>query len=351
MQGTTATIGNRLGFALTRVVVPLWVLAGASFKLYERTPSNLPGVILKTAKDMHLDLDMLLRLLIGMEFFAVFVMLFVPRLARSMAIFMLGCFVLILLVEMYRKASSCGCFGSLPFKPWHMLLIDGTLLAGVIFFRPRPRPTEAEPAAKAGWTNTAIVTAVLLGIGLTMSFVVPNRAAVSQIAENGAPKDATGTPDTAPSPAPSDPQTNPAPAAIPNSWYVRTSVQQEWVGKSWRDIDLFKMMRRWPKDLDRGRHYVVFYSRNCDHCEQMFKDYFMMGLDAPVAAVQFPSSRDVMTGEGAWTMPPLAQSVELLDLPLGCSYIVTPPVALTIVDGQVTCAVEGAGFEACLGVN
>jgi hypothetical protein len=110
-------------------------------------------------------------------------------------------------------------------------------------------------------------------------------------------------------------------------------------------------MRRWPRGLDQGKHYVVFYSRTCEHCEKMFKDHFMTGLDAPVAAVQIPFSRDVMTGEDAWTVPPLAPSVELLELPLGCNYIVTPPLALTIIDGTVTCAVESEGFEKCLGLN
>src|SRR5262245_7833377 len=120
---------SKAGIVLTRIVVPLWVLAGAAFKLYERTPSNLPVVILQGAKKAGVDdLGMLLRTLIGLEFFAVAVMMLVPRLSRAMAIFMLSCFCAILLGDIAMKASHCGCFGSLPIKPWQMLIVDGSLL-------------------------------------------------------------------------------------------------------------------------------------------------------------------------------------------------------------------------------
>jgi hypothetical protein len=239
MQELPRTIGNVIGFALSRIAVPLWVLAGASFKLYERTPSNLPGVILKSAKDMHLDLDVLLRLLIGLEFFAAAVMFFIPRLARSMAIFMLSCFVLIVLGEMYRQATKCGCFGSIPMKPWHMLVIDGTLLAAVIVFNPNPRRT-SQPAngVNRGWTKSLTAATLLMIAGLAISFAVPQRPAIEQVADHDPATNTSGQDNTQP-PPPADPQINPAPAPVPISWYVRTSVHQEWVGKSWREIDLF----------------------------------------------------------------------------------------------------------------
>lgn len=341
MQESRWTTANWIGFALSRVVVPLWVLAGASFKLYERTPTNLPSVIVKTARDMQLDLDQLLRVLIGLEFFAAAVMLFIPRLARSMAIFMLSCFVLILLGEMYRQATKCGCFGSIQIRPWQMLLIDGLLLAGVIFFRPGPHPMRGQFIAGArGWRGSLTAAGLLAFVGLALSFAVPDRPGREQIGSGPNGGDLS---------APADPQVNPSPAPVPNSWYVRTSVEQEWVGKSWREIDLFQIMQRWPKDLDQGKHYVVFYSRTCDHCRDMFYQNLAMGLDAPVAAVQVPYDRKTLTGPAAWQLPPLPDTVELLDLPLGCSYIITPPLALTVINGTVTCAIEGEGFERCLG--
>jgi hypothetical protein len=38
----TLTARNRLGRVLARAVVPAWILAGASFKLWERNPQLLP---------------------------------------------------------------------------------------------------------------------------------------------------------------------------------------------------------------------------------------------------------------------------------------------------------------------
>ena len=79
----------KLGQILSRVLVPGWVLTGALFKLYEASPRLLPKeTILKGADTVGIDLYLLLAILIGLEFFAVAVMLCISRLARPMAIFM-----------------------------------------------------------------------------------------------------------------------------------------------------------------------------------------------------------------------------------------------------------------------
>ena len=148
---------------------------------------------------------------------------------------------------------------------------------------------------------------------------------------------------------PADPQVNPRPMAVPSSWYIKTNAQQEFEGKKWRDIELFQMMRRWPKDLDQGRHYVVFYRRDCEHCEAMFLDHLLIPLDAPVAAVQIPHSKTELMPPSPWNMP--ATPCEMLELPLGCNWIITPPLAFTIENGTVICAVEGDGYEQCLGLR
>src|SRR5262245_50244988 len=96
---------------LSHAVVPLWVLTGAIFKLVEHTPANLPSGIVKAAKAAQLDLHILLATLISLEFAAVAVMVFVPRLSRLAAIFMLSVFCLVLLNEMLVLGNydSCGC--------------------------------------------------------------------------------------------------------------------------------------------------------------------------------------------------------------------------------------------------
>jgi hypothetical protein len=250
---------NAFGTLLSRVVVPLWVLAGAAFKLYERNPGNLPSGIRDLSKAMNFpDLDALLRALIGLEFFAVGVMFLMPRFARAMAIFMLSCFCIILLREIASGAATCGCFGSLPMKPWHMLAIDGTLLLLVILL-----PTSARGAISIGSSLAAAAVIAVVGMGIALA--VPNPAMIEQtpVAHNDAPAAATQpatttrpeashTPDAAdtttqPAPVvpappltiapavPSNlpPTVNPNPKPLPPSWY--TQEMDKWIGKPWRE--------------------------------------------------------------------------------------------------------------------
>jgi hypothetical protein len=361
----------QIGFALCRIVVPLWVLAGAAFKLYERTPSNLPSGILATARNLKIEnlaqaishdaggLDLLLRLLIGLEFFAVGVMFFVPRFARAMAIFMLSCFCGILVWELIRSATKCGCFGSIKIEPWQMLTIDGTLLLFTIIFSPNAGKTVAAAPRRPSPVVPVLVSALMLAIGLGISFRVPDQAAIEQavIINDGTPTPAT-QPATLPDvgvppvqlqePPPADPTINPKPLPIPNSWYTKTPPAQ-WIGKPWRELEIFQLMPRWPKDMDTGKRYVVFYSRTCEHCETMFWDDLISPLDAHVTAVEIPAARDVLTAADAWQIPPV-DHVELLALPLGCNWIIQPPLAVTLQDGVVICANEG-DHKACFALQ
>ncbi|MCI0362802.1 MAG: hypothetical protein L0219_02905 [Phycisphaerales bacterium] len=340
MLRSTGPVENQVGFALTRVVVPLWVLAGAAFKLYERTPVNLPSGILAVAKAVGLDLELLLRTLIGLELFAVGVMVFVPRLARPMAIFMLSCFCGILVWEMVRDATKCGCFGALAIKPWQMLIVDGALLLSVLIARPRRAPATAaamEPETlgppRGPWTKPALCAFALAIVGLGVAFAVPQKAAKEQTPINRNSN---------------DPTINPQPLPIPNSFGSKLDVQS-WVGRSWRDIDLFQLMPRWPKDMDAAKRYVVFYSRTCEHCQEMFELYLIIPLDGPVAAVEIPASPTELRGENPWEMP--EAPVEYLELPLGCNWIITSPIVVTVESGTITCATEGANYQTCFGLN
>lgn len=345
MDKGKGSLFNTIGLALTRIVVPLWILAGAVFKLYDRTPQNLPSGIRAVARMWSIDLELLMRSLIGLELFAAAAMVLVPRVARPMAIFMLSCFCAILIWEMARASTKCGCFGDLPIQPWQMLLIDGSLLAGVIVFRYRPS-TPAEEAPKGG-LRSILATALLLVAGLGVAFAVPNPPAREQVQNGGDEENGTRS---------ADPTINPAPMAVPATWYIKEAIDGQqitgWIGKPWRQLDLFRLMARWPKDMDEGKRYVVFYSRTCEHCETMFYDDLTGPLDAAVVAVEIPFDRTQRHGPGAWSLPWQGPppTVEMLELPLGCSYVVTPPIALTIENGLVTCAVEG-DHKACLGAN
>jgi hypothetical protein len=342
---------SQLGTIITRIVVPLWVLTGALFKLYERSPSNLPSGIVKAARANDVDLHVLLAVLISLEFLAAAVMIFVPKLSRLAAIFMLSAFCAVLVNEMrIGNFTSCGCLGDIPLKPWHMLLIDGSLLVAAIIFRPSSSRANQPESTLTRLGPLAAVLAFVAGSVASFGLILPERS-TPLVAENNDPTRPSTTNIDKP-PQPVDPTVNPKPLAVPSSYYIKPSAEV-FVGKHWREIDLFQIMPKWPAIADTGKHYIVFYSRTCEHCEHMFWDQLGIAsdptpMDAPVTTIEIPDSKTLLTAGHAWALPPDIK-FEMLALPLGCDWIITPPLALTIEDGKVTCAVEGEGYEACLG--
>jgi len=389
---TSITPGARFGFALTRLVVPLWVLAGAVFKLIEHTPKNLPTQIWQRGIDFGIDLHVLLATLIIIEFIMAALMLFVPRLARVAAITMLSVFVAVLLNEMRTgNFSDCGCLGKIPVKPWQMLTIDSLLLIGVIVFG-RNVPSTSGRRMNSPLGAVGLSLAGIVGCAL---WVLPERARSSNSpsssgdgtvvikGENPANSAETSlatnpdiTPPIATQPEGSgtavpwsstDPQIpggavqgavpsvasagegvkNPSPLPPVPSWYAQDI--EGWVGKPWRELDLFKFMPTWPTGLDEAKRYVVFYSRTCEHCRDMFLDDLLIPLDAPITAIEIPQSRTVMTDPDGWPMPAY-KHIEHAALPVGTTlWMITPPLALRLENGVVTCATEGE-HKRCLGI-
>lgn len=328
-------VAEKVGLVLSRVVVPLWILLGVVMKLESGNARNLPSNIVDFSRDLHLNIGTVLYTLIGLEIFAILTMLLIARLARPMAIFMLTAFCGILIGEMLKNAESCGCFGgSIKVEPWQMLLADGLLLAGVIAFGPR------KPAGTANLAAIAGTLAVLLVGGLALSFGI-GRALHGKSPEIAVPDvDPDGT---------ADPNANPSPVAVPAYWYPKDV--PSWVGKRWREIEIFQFMPRWPEGLDEGTTYVVFYSRTCSHCEEMFERDLILPLGAPVVAIEIPASRTQLTSAEAWPMPQVDASVTLTNLPLGWDWtLMTPPLALRVEDGVITCANEG-DHKQCFGLQ
>ena len=384
---TTPSHGTVFGTLLCRVIIPLWVLAGAAFKLYERNPGNLPsGVRDLFKKTLGVqDLDTLLRVLIGCELFAVGVMLLLPRFARPMAIFMLVCFCLILTYEIATGAATCGCFGKLPMKPWQMLAIDGSLLALVVMFPNRSR-------SGLSFAGSLVSAAAIAVVGMGIAIAVPKPPDIQQtpIAHDetallGGATTQPGTESNSPSNAPADappnatqpsvpapptttapaqpttppatvpsnlpPTVNPNPKALPASWY--TQDMDKWIGKPWRELEIFQLMPKWPRDMDKGPRYIIFYSRTCEHCRDMLDMELINPLDGLITLVEVPASRTEMTDPNGWPMPMSVEMVleaELLQLPLGPNWIVTTPMIIKVVDGKVVCATEGDNHKKCLGL-
>lgn len=326
------------GSLLTRVLVPLWILTGAIFKLVAQTPSTLPKfTIFDPARSLDIDLGILLNVLIGLEFLAIGVIVFMPRLSRLMAGFMLGSFVLILTNELFKGADSCGCLGGkIKIHPGVMMGIDGALLVGVIVL----------PIFKVHGVRlmTGIVPAVAVTVlGFSVSF---GAMSMSQNRGEAPPPPIVNNDDKGDLQIDltQDPcEAAPVQIAFPNFWYVSGDIN-DWVGQCWNQIDLFKLIRQWPKDIAEGEKLVVLYRRDCDHCEEMFNNDFTGKITTPILAYHIPVE------SANWTLP-ANHTAKLYDMPNKTEWIITTPLVVKLVDGRIECAAEGEGFEACLGVE
>ena len=329
---------KKIGSLLTRVLVPLWILTGAIFKLVAQTPSTLPKfTIFDPARSLDIDLGILLNVLIGLEFLAIGVIVFMPRLSRLMAGFMLGSFVLILTNELFQGAESCGCLGGkIKLHPGVMMGIDGALLLGVILL-----PIIKEQGAKlmSGFVPALAVTVFGFSASFGAMYMSHNRgeAPPPPIVNNnpaGNPQnDITQDPCASP----------PVQIAFPSYWVVSGDIN-DWVGQCWNQIELFKLIRQWPEDIAEGEKLVVLYRRDCDHCEEMFNNDFTGKITTPILAYHIPV--DIPN----WTLP-ANHTAQLYDLSNKTDWIITTPLVVKLVDGRIECAAEGKGFEACLGVE
>ena len=337
-----------VGSLVCRVVVPAWVFAGATFKLFERDPLLLPPPVLSVVRElgsaMGADLPTFLmfsmRAMIGIEFAAVAVMVLFPRLSRIVAAAILSLFLVILaavLWQGYQKGgmagmlSDCGCFGSKGPPAPVMFLIDAGLLAAVLAFR---------VPLSAHWmkiqNRMAAITAAVALAGIAVAFAVPPRGpapssgdvppAVAE-GEGGDPAVATS------------PWSLPAPPVEP--FYFDKF--ENWVGKPFAGQPLAQqLVRPVPPGIDQGRWHVVLYRADCDVCHELLENYFSGELETPVLAVEIPDTDPV----AALEMP--CVDCTLAKFPKGPSYVITTPVLLTMVDGTVVCACEDVGDEAKL---
>jgi hypothetical protein len=314
---------------LLRAIVPLWICAGATFKLLEGNPGLLPKGILIDAHKLGINLDALLATLISIEYVAAIAIVFLPRLARPTAIFMLAVFCLVLLREIAAGNTSCGCLGAKSPSPFVMLIIDGAMLAGILLLKPR-RWTTA-PARR--WPVAAAIVLAGAAAGTSFGWLLPMQP-------------------TAPLPPPPDPVTPgltsggatggervPEPLPLPTYWFE--SDYQTWVGRDWTEVDLFRFMDVPPVGLTGGKWYVVFYGRTCDHCEVMFRDILAPNPDLArrVIAIEVPTEDDGAVAAGSWEVP--ATACRMMRLPAGVNWIITTPLALRIEYGLIVCSEEG----------
>ncbi|MSR17919.1 MAG: hypothetical protein EXS00_01935 [Phycisphaerales bacterium] len=358
---------TRLGALTCRCIVPLWVLIGAAFKLWERNPSLLPAPVLDTVRlgEGVLGLsgtawfDLAIRLIVGIEVALAMIMVFMPRAARpaAAAILLVFCGVLLgVIVPLWSRdgfaavlKGSCGCLGGWSPNPLVMLTIDGAMLLSVIKFgrvaagAPSSRtssaagPSAANVSWRHGWQRT--LTAVLLLEALVFAAPAP---ATKPSGDGGNGQSLT---DTTPTPPVLPAGIWPGPPAQIEQFYVPEF--ETWVGKSIIEQDFARLITPAPPaDFLTGDWILIFYRKDCDHCEAMLAERFSDSLAIRTLAVAIPDTDPA----AALEMPCI--ECQLASMMPDVQYVVGTPILLRLKNGVVTCAVtdseNSAKLDECL---
>lgn len=342
-----ASTGALAGTLLVRVIVPLWLIAGGAVKLWERNPQLLPKPVTDVTDWVFVSgmgipreryLDPAMRGMVATEFAIALVMMLGPvRVARHLGQAVLALFCLILGVLIASGAAQCGCFGAGGPSPTAMIVIDGVLLAGLVFLAPAAKVAGAARPP----VSVLRLAAIAVAIGAAIAFLVPQKAAV--VLEAAAVPEATPPTPPAPATPPTTPEI-PAPAATPEpiptpvsrAWPAMPATAQPWYapefetwkGKRIDEQEVMLIVRPMPVNLNEGRHHVVLMREDCDHCHELLLRYFGSTLPAPTLSIAVPDA----TGEPLEN--PCAQCTTTA-FPKGITYVFSTPVLLTVQDGVV----------------
>ena len=341
-----------IGLIACRVVVPLWVLTGALFKLNELDWKLLPPPVRSTCEwigssigqEPDVWLGMSMRFLIGTELMLVGLMFASTRLARPIAAATMSLFIVILCIVLAQGYDSekglqsliggdCGCFGSAGPPASVMLLIDGFLLGCVVLFKPRT-PSRQNP----GFLIGALVASAV--IGYLIAFLVPERT-IENTSQGVAAQSQPTTPEQDPAQAAPlvDEQGWPLPpATLKPNYYPRFGT---WNGQRLQDQEVAQLMPRpIPLDLNVGEKMVILYRGDCDHCQEMFLTYFSdPELATPTLAV------DILDYAPEGLLEFYCEACERVDLPRGPSYLIQTPVVIRLKDGVITCITDGSSSD------
>jgi hypothetical protein len=303
--------GDAVAVTLARVVVPLWLLAGAVLKLADGSPAHLPAALIKWLGALGVDLGFVLRFGIGVELTVVGVMWLVPRLARPVGIAMLAAFVPVLAGDLALGASSCGCFGAVQIHPGVTLVMDLAFLLGLVLLGRRAPSLAATPTLP---TLQVVAAGLWTVASFGIAFALTANAA-------SAPTAATAT--------------APGAAAPAEGYYLPRYA--DWIGKPWSELPISGWIQGAPSGLDVGPRFVLFYRKDCEHCHALMEAYFVGPLAVPTTAVAVPERGGYPTAN---VQPFPCDQCSKAELPAGVDWFLQTPVLVRLEDGVVRCAAE-----------
>ncbi|HSL18873.1 MAG TPA: hypothetical protein VLB51_13280 [Methylomirabilota bacterium] len=331
MTGTARVEPGKLrtvvAVAVIRVVIPLWLAAGAVLKLADGSPSHLPAALIKWCGAIGLNLRYVLELSIAVELIVAGVMVLLPTLARPVGTALLITFVPVLIGDLALGASSCGCFGAVEVPPWVTLVTDLFFLFTLLVLA-RGVPSLAwSPTLPSGRVLAAGIWSLASMAAAFAPFLVGINGVNGANGANGANggNGVTGAPPAAES------------AALGPAEGFYLPDYGSWIGQRFRDLDLASWIRGLPEDLDAGTQYILFYRKDCEHCHALMEVFFADGEQLPTTAVAVPERTGYPT---VGVQPLVCAGCRLAELPAGVDWFLQTPVLVRIADGVVECAAE-----------
>jgi hypothetical protein len=306
----TAPANNgRSRLALVPVwLIALWVLAGASFKLFWGTPALLPKVV----RDLPLELGLVYNLAIGIELAIVAVSLAKPRWGWLLQAALMVVFDLVLTTQIAAGETNCGCFGSkFSMPPGLMLAIDTALLFLLLVARPwRTLPAGTPPLVPVGAAALALVLPWLL----------------DRQVETGGELVADGRP-------------------VEGQW-IELDIE-EWVGQTIFDTPLGTAPLNQYMDVNGLPldGLWVFWRATCEHC----RDHLAHMADVEqgqrlITLIQLEEPNDSLGNRIVNRMPD-GNFVTSVRLPPSIAYLLQTPGELLLEGGTITAAREAVTSE------
>lgn len=301
----------------------LWLLTGASFKLFAGSPKMLPELVRSWSP---MSWSTTFHVVIAIELALVMVALLKPRWGWMPITALFTFFLVILAHQMSLGAASCGCLGdSITIPPWVMMLIDGTLLAFVL----ATKPWSTLPAKGL---STALL-AVSLVVALSAPWIVLSGRTgdpiVPPLATHTDPNTTTGTPAN----------TGTRTAPPPKIWIEMDPTR--WVGKSIYDVAEFT---KWvPADSIPTDGRIVLWRQGCDHCAKHLRD--MANEKEATAPILLVQVQDDLKSARAVDALPTGAHVTALQLPDNAEGLFSTPVEIRVTGGVVQAALYEEDFE------
>ena len=314
MEPSSVTPPTRPRQALLPVwLISLWVLAGATFKLFWGTPALLPEVV----RDVPLPLGVTYNLAIGIELAIVAVALSRPRWGWLLQVALLVVFDVVLTTQIAAGVSNCGCFGAkFSMPPWLMMTIDSALLAWLLLARPwRGLPAGAAPLVP--------VAAALVALALPWLLDRQVRLGEGDLVANG--------------------------KQVEGQW-LELDVE-DWVGQGIWDTPLGQPPLSTHIDVNTLPldGLWVFWRATCDHCKVHLAHLAETEHgERLVTLVQLEERTDTLSNRIVHEMPD-GNFVQHARLPATISYLLQTPAELLLEAGTITAAKEAVTAETGLG--